>query len=356
LEFGAQFGKRLVTGPAAGAVTAAMRGGRISAAQVAADAFGNALGDSLAAANSSIPGPVGAAERAGIMGMFADGPGTNAQQNYANYQQVVGAFSGNDSIDRSNDTLLAAGPGYSGMGMGSSNRDQNIDRMLDLANRSDSGGAWSGMGADGVPRVSFGVFGSGESIRSDDGRGFIDEVRSAAEGPVTMNEGRAVGTPLPPWSTGASQNLPELDRSGYNAPFFTASAYHQATSMMLDGNAPWYDRVIGGVAATAMVPNMLEHAGRRDGSRAAQRALLRSADGTERCRVCTGRHHRGPGDGRPEIREQWCQCFPWCCGIRAGLGEHGCACAHGRGNCTVSVPGGGGYCFGESKLFKAFRI
>ncbi|EJL72177.1 putative permease, partial [Variovorax sp. CF313] len=51
LSFGEQFGRRLVTGLAAGAATAAMRGGRISATQVATDAFGNALGDSIAAAN-----------------------------------------------------------------------------------------------------------------------------------------------------------------------------------------------------------------------------------------------------------------------------------------------------------------
>jgi YD repeat-containing protein len=69
-----QFATRATSGFAAGVTAAAMRGGRVSVTQVATDAFGNALGDSLAAANSSIPGPVGAAERAGIMGMF-DGYG-----------------------------------------------------------------------------------------------------------------------------------------------------------------------------------------------------------------------------------------------------------------------------------------
>jgi len=37
--------------------------------------FGNALGDSIAAASSGIPGPVSADERSRILGNFADGPG-----------------------------------------------------------------------------------------------------------------------------------------------------------------------------------------------------------------------------------------------------------------------------------------
>lgn len=49
-----QIGKASLAGFAAGVTTAAMRGGRISVAQVAADAFGNALGNSLA---DNIGGP-----------------------------------------------------------------------------------------------------------------------------------------------------------------------------------------------------------------------------------------------------------------------------------------------------------
>jgi YD repeat-containing protein len=97
-----QFATRATSGFAAGVTAAAMRGGRVSVTQVATDAFGNALGDSIAEANGQgVPGPVGAAERASIMRMFADGPGTEAQQNYANYQQLVGAFSqGSSNGDR----------------------------------------------------------------------------------------------------------------------------------------------------------------------------------------------------------------------------------------------------------------
>ncbi|MBA2675084.1 LysM peptidoglycan-binding domain-containing protein, partial [Ramlibacter sp.] len=50
-SFGEQFGARLVTGLAAGAATAVARGGKIAIQQIATDAFGNALGSSLAEAN-----------------------------------------------------------------------------------------------------------------------------------------------------------------------------------------------------------------------------------------------------------------------------------------------------------------
>ncbi|QSI28274.1 LysM peptidoglycan-binding domain-containing protein [Variovorax sp. RKNM96] len=50
-EFGQGLAIRTVSGFAGGMVTAAMRGGRVNTTQVAVDAFGNALGDSIAAAN-----------------------------------------------------------------------------------------------------------------------------------------------------------------------------------------------------------------------------------------------------------------------------------------------------------------
>jgi LysM repeat protein len=46
-SFGEQFGDRLVTGLAAGATAAVMRGGKVAIQQVAVDAFGNALGQRL---------------------------------------------------------------------------------------------------------------------------------------------------------------------------------------------------------------------------------------------------------------------------------------------------------------------
>jgi len=49
--FGGKFAAGTVAGFAGGLATAALRGGKVSVTQVATDAFGNALGDSLAAAN-----------------------------------------------------------------------------------------------------------------------------------------------------------------------------------------------------------------------------------------------------------------------------------------------------------------
>ncbi|QPF74663.1 LysM peptidoglycan-binding domain-containing protein [Roseateles sp. DAIF2] len=57
--------------------------------------------------------------------------------------------------------------------------------------------------------------------------------------------------------------LPEIDHSGYVNPGLVSSSYQRAVGMMTDRNAAWYDRLIGGVAATAMAPTMLaEEAGR----------------------------------------------------------------------------------------------
>ncbi|RQP26682.1 putative Ig domain-containing protein [Piscinibacter terrae] len=71
-----QIGKATLTGLAAGTTTAALRGGRFSIQQVASDAFGNALGESLAdlATSSDEVGPIGPMERERILGYFADGP------------------------------------------------------------------------------------------------------------------------------------------------------------------------------------------------------------------------------------------------------------------------------------------
>ena len=78
-DFG-RFATRAVSSVAAGVTVAAMRGGRVNATQVAVDAFGNAVGSSIAEAAGQIgvPSPVSAEERAGILGMFADGPGDDA--------------------------------------------------------------------------------------------------------------------------------------------------------------------------------------------------------------------------------------------------------------------------------------
>lgn len=73
---GFNFGKSLVSGLASSAAGQAVRGGKVNTATLATDVFGNVLSDSLVTANSSIPGPVSADERARDLGYFADGPGT----------------------------------------------------------------------------------------------------------------------------------------------------------------------------------------------------------------------------------------------------------------------------------------
>lgn len=71
------FGGRLATGLVAGTAAAVARGGKVAIQQVAVDAFGNALGSSLADAMSTpnVPPPVSSQEKAGILALFADGPG-----------------------------------------------------------------------------------------------------------------------------------------------------------------------------------------------------------------------------------------------------------------------------------------
>jgi hypothetical protein len=97
------------------------------------------------------------------------------------YDQLVGAFGNAGPIDRSNDVMLAAGPGYGGMG-GRSQRDGNIARMLDLANRADPG--------------------SVESLRQPDGSYYRVEVTGVGGGGPTVVGTNAQGGEI--WSTGAS--------------------------------------------------------------------------------------------------------------------------------------------------------
>ena len=55
-SWGSQFSARLLTGFAAGATTAVARGGKVAIQQIATDAFGNALGQSLAYSNGQTTG------------------------------------------------------------------------------------------------------------------------------------------------------------------------------------------------------------------------------------------------------------------------------------------------------------
>lgn len=107
-----------ISGLAAGMAAAVARGGRISMQQVATDAFGNALGSSLAELGSngsnslySLSGDnLGSGLRAPAdWGNFGLG-------NYssATYKQFADSFSNPTEFDRSNDILISAGTGYTG--------------------------------------------------------------------------------------------------------------------------------------------------------------------------------------------------------------------------------------------------
>lgn len=85
------------------------------------------------------------------------------EQRQANYDQLVGAFGNTGGIDRSGDVMLAAGPGYNG-GIALSDRDRNIARMLELANRPDAGSIESIRQPDGTYRVD--IAGVGVSVPS----------------------------------------------------------------------------------------------------------------------------------------------------------------------------------------------
>ncbi|MDP9933519.1 LysM peptidoglycan-binding domain-containing protein [Variovorax paradoxus] len=129
-----QFANRAVSSFAGGITTAALRGGRVSATQVAVDAFGNALGHSIAAANGQSSGSSGGQgdneldalfrknnNWAGVSAMpsnqepdFSWITAGNAPANpYANLSMAGGV-------------QLAAGPGYTG-GMGSESYKVEMD-------------------------------------------------------------------------------------------------------------------------------------------------------------------------------------------------------------------------------------
>lgn len=114
---------RVVSGFAAGTAAAIARGGKVAIQQVAVDAFGNALGQSLAAGSGQM---AGSASGAGDdrLGAFIEQNQGAWDQRQANYDRMVGTFGNPTAYGRADDTLLAAGPGYNGgtgSGLGSVN-------------------------------------------------------------------------------------------------------------------------------------------------------------------------------------------------------------------------------------------
>ncbi|WP_440534032.1 Ig-like domain repeat protein [Variovorax sp. YR566] len=95
---GSAFAARLTTGLIAGSAAAAMRGGKVAYQQVAIDAFGNALGDSIAAANgqsSRVPA-LGSAAQSGSIALDAplQGYGYQSSIGRGTYAEAVLSTSG----------------------------------------------------------------------------------------------------------------------------------------------------------------------------------------------------------------------------------------------------------------------
>jgi len=103
-----QFATRLTSGLAAGLTAAALKGGKVSVTQVATDAFGNALGESLADAMGQWIRP--AVSNTDPLGDFIAQNHDRWRQREttsAAYGQLVGAFSAERQVDRSSDTSIA---------------------------------------------------------------------------------------------------------------------------------------------------------------------------------------------------------------------------------------------------------
>lgn len=97
----------MTTGLEAGTAAAVMRGGRVVVQQIAVDAFGNALGSSLASASSGAP-----VTSSDPLGEFIDKNMPVWEQRQANFDQVVGAFSTPGQINLGEGDLVAAGDGF----------------------------------------------------------------------------------------------------------------------------------------------------------------------------------------------------------------------------------------------------
>ncbi|MDT0140813.1 LysM peptidoglycan-binding domain-containing protein [Acidovorax sp. PRC11] len=130
-----KFARAGLSGFAAGTTAAVMRGGRISVQQVATDAFGNALGSSVADMMTPRDSIYSLSPK-GMRGLGIQAPAEWGTPSWTGYDQFLNAFRNPSEADRSQDVQLAAGPGYMG-GTGTSGRDSlslSDNRGLESAN------------------------------------------------------------------------------------------------------------------------------------------------------------------------------------------------------------------------------
>ena len=126
-------------------------------------------------------------------------------------------------------------------------KQQQIDQLLASVG---SGGVSTNSGAPAASRVSAQQAAAIERER-------LDRLQTGAWRGRTSQ----VTAALSPASS--ARPMVELDRSYYVRPGFITSSYQQGVAMMSNSQAPWYDRVIGGAAATLMSPMMLLEEGGR---------------------------------------------------------------------------------------------
>lgn len=109
MDWGEFVAKSAVKAFAAGGMAAVARGGRVAVQQVAADAFGNALGQSLAAASTSSAGAFGVGEAARRVGIDDNGDHVSyaPAKHLEDVSDIVAAVNGAPEMDTSRDVLLA---------------------------------------------------------------------------------------------------------------------------------------------------------------------------------------------------------------------------------------------------------
>ncbi len=247
---GFDLGKSVLSATGAALATTVMRGGRVSVTQVATDAFGNVLGQSLAGTNK--PTALAGVSQAGA----TDDPlGDFIAQNQGSWnqrQQFVDAFRNPVRYSQADDVQLAAGPGYDG-GIGQSDRERNIARMQDLANEPEAigfgttlRGAPSGL-VDMAPTranaIRLGLMGP-------DG-----QVDGAWSSPVA--QANVVGVPLPLLGSSVmGPSLPEIELQQRYVGGVT-QAVSMGWSEAFNSNNSIGERLIYGGLALAGTPNMM---------------------------------------------------------------------------------------------------
>ncbi|SDJ83540.1 LysM peptidoglycan-binding domain-containing protein, partial [Variovorax sp. OV700] len=146
---GSAFAARLATGLVAGTAAAVMRGGKVAIQQVATDAFGNALGDSIAAANGQSSGSSGGQGDNELDALFRQNNNwagvsampSNQEPDFSWITAGNAPVNPYANLSMAGGVQLAAGPGYSG---GVDSNRLSLD-MLNPNDQVPAGGSLRGM-------------------------------------------------------------------------------------------------------------------------------------------------------------------------------------------------------------------